>query len=644
MNFLINWITYISARILVGVFSILKPESALLIARIIARLIYMFSFKYKRIAYVNLRRVFAEKKSRKDLESILKKSFINLIQDIVETFRLSKIDSDYINKYIKLEGVEYIDQVLKAQKGVILVGSHFGSWEMANVIFSLLGYDYNVFAKEQARYNKTFLYLNKLRKDKGIKVYMEGNALLKIAHALKQNKVVVMVADHGGKNGVVVPFFDIPVPTPSGAVRLALRFDTSIMLCSIRRIKGPYHILRINPLSLTKATSLEDSLKINLNKINAEIEDLINRYPEQNLWRYRRWKYSALKRVLVLSDDKAGHMNQSRAIVDLLGKGNNIIEQKVIRVKFKHRFYKVILRFFSLFISMRMVGSLRYLKFALEKDSFERLIRTHADIIISAGSSLAAVNLYLKRENQARSICIMNPGFLRKSLFDLIIAPRHDPLSLKENIVFTDAAVNRIDEDFLQKGRIELEGFLKKRDIALKPDVLGVFFGGDTKAFKYKQQSLIALIEKIKSFIKGNEFDLFFTTSRRTSVIQERLFEGQLKTSAKFLVVANKNNPEYAFAGILAISTIILVSAESISMVSEAVAGSKKVVVFLPSVLSLRRRHKIFLDNLKEKGLIAIADENNLYEVLVVVSAGKISSTGFSDRDNIINALREKIL
>ncbi len=644
MCFLKNWIAYILVKVLSVIFCLMSAEFALLVARTIARIVYPFSFKYKTIAYGNIRKAFVGIKSQREMRVILKKSFINLIQDVVECLRFPRLDSNYIKKYIRLEGIEDIDKALEEKHGVILVGSHFGSWEMANVVFSLLGYDHNVFAKEQKKFNKLFLYLNELRKSKGTKVFLNSNALLGIARALKHNKVVAMVADHGGKGATTVPFFNIPTPTPSGAVRLALRFGSPVLLGSITRINGPYHLLKLEPVSIKKLDSLDESLKVNLTRINSKLEELIISSPQDNLWRYRRWKYSPFKKVLILSDAKQGHLNQSKAVLDMIKAEHTSISSNIIEVKFKSNILRLLARTASLFICNYSIGSLGILKLALRKESFEALLSSQADIIISAGSSLAAVNLYLKRENQAKSICLMNPGFLRRSLFDLIIVPVHDRLLHKTNTVLTDAAVNRISEGYLVEKGAKLQKALKENSINLKTQVLGVFFGGDSKSFKYEKHDLVGFCQQINQFLENSGFDMLFTTSRRTSSWQEEVFEEQLKGHAKFMIVANKHNLEYAFGGILAASRIVLVSAESISMVSEAVSSLKKVVVFLPSVLRLRNRHQTFLDNLINKGLVIVADENNLNSVLNSVLSKDYMSLQINDRDVITNALRKKIL
>ena len=76
------------------------------------------------------------------------------------------------------------------------------------------------------------------------------------------------------------------------------------------------------------------------------------------------------------------------------------------------------------------------------------------------------------------------------------------------------------------------------------------------------------------------------------------------------MVIANEKNIPSAVGGILGLSSVAVVSPESISMISEAANSGKYVVVFQQP--GLGRRHRLFLENLEAKKIIYLCAVDKL--------------------------------
>jgi mitochondrial fission protein ELM1 len=76
------------------------------------------------------------------------------------------------------------------------------------------------------------------------------------------------------------------------------------------------------------------------------------------------------------------------------------------------------------------------------------------------------------------------------------------------------------------------------------------------------------------------------------------------------LIIANENNIPEAVGGILALSRIIITSAESISMISEALSSRKYVLVFHPH--SLSRKHERFLGYFAKNKYLYLTESGDL--------------------------------
>jgi mitochondrial fission protein ELM1 len=98
------------------------------------------------------------------------------------------------------------------------------------------------------------------------------------------------------------------------------------------------------------------------------------------------------------------------------------------------------------------------------------------------------------------------------------------------------------------------------------------------------------------------EGGLLITPSRRTpEAVKAVLRDGFGGDPGVYLWDEASDNP---YRGILALSDRILVTGDSVSMVSEAVASGHPVAVF---PLKAGRRHLRFIDNLAERGIVTRA-------------------------------------
>jgi len=187
----------------------------------------------------------------------------------------------------------------------------------------------------------------------------------------------------------------------------------------------------------------------------------------------------------------------------------------------------------------------------------------------------------------------------------------HDQRDQKSNLVVTEGALNLIDADYLsQKSkRLEQSNLLKGGLLKL---CIGVLIGGDSKRFNIRRQDIIDLSVQIKKTAKQLNADILVSTSRRTSPAAEQAVKDEFANypRCKLLVIANENNHPDVLGGILGLSSIIIISPESISMISEAACAEKYVVV--AKGLGLSKKHERFLENYQHRGYIYLKETKEL--------------------------------
>ncbi len=596
-------------------FNYLPIGLILWIGRRIGYVIYRFSGKRRSIAYANMKAAFNKEKTPHEIKIITKQIYFNAAQTFAELIATTKFDPKYLDKYVTLIDLDKAHEANKNPNGMIFLSAHFGNWEMMAVASVHVGFPLYQFVRDQKLVRLNGL-LDKLRESNGNTVVRKGYNLKSVFKVLREGNTLAILGDqNAGVNGVLVDFFGRPASVAKGPFRFAQATGATIIMPFMHRVKGAYHECMVyGPMNIGK----NDDIRPFMEEYNRMLEEEVKKHPEQWLWMHKRWKATPLRKIMVLDDGKKGHLNQSLAVFEQLKKhredeGFNPedTELDVFKITFKSKFTRTLFNVLCPFVGKGAQGSMKLLTWAIDNESYDRAVKSYADIIISCGSALAGVNKMLRIENNARSLVVMDPGKALEKYFDLIIVPRHDydeKKHKKDKYVITDLAPNLIMPE-------DLNEYVQKKD----GPCVGLLFGGDNKHFTFGEKltkkvssNVCRAAEKVKGCV-------FTTTSRRTPEKAESILSEELSGSAQSIgFVCGKNDKDYdTVKKILATSDVVLVSGESISMVSEAVASTKPVLVFMPDKVTDRgTKYESFLKGLEGKGYIKIvAPEDIIAEV-----------------------------
>jgi Kdo2-lipid IVA lauroyltransferase/acyltransferase len=616
-NLIADYLSCILFKLVSSFTSFLPLSFSLFLGRRLGDLIYLFDRRHRAIAYANIRKTVVDKHDCNSSSRITRKSYQAFGQNLFEISFIPRINRQYLEKYIHIENRHFAQEAFERNRGVIFLIVHEGNWELSNIICANLGIPFILFVRDQG-FPRLNALLNSYRLKQGAKVIHKQAGVRQLIEALKSNQAIGMTVDQGGKSGEIVEFFGKEASMATGAVKLALKYDCSIIPIFYTRIKGPHTKLILDQVfTVTKSASAENDLRDNLQRLINIYEKYLKQYPYEYLWTYKIWKYGRTRDVLILSDTKVGHLRQSESVAKLINqqlasrgvKVNLFIQE----VKFRSSLAGFILGWLAIFSGKyQCQGCLCCLRHVLTRENWKGLLNFKPDIIISAGSSLSAINYLLAKENQAKSVVLMRPANLSLKKFDLAIIPEHDwGVVKKKNVVVTAGALNLIDAGYLKE---KSEGL--RRAGLIKGDLLplsiGVLIGGNSKKFVIGTETIIGLSGQIKKIAQELNADILLSTSRRTPLAVEAAIKNEFNDypRCKLLVIANENNHPDAVGGILGLSSIIISSPESISMISEAVGAKKYVVVFKARGLS--RKHQRFLKSYQLKGYIYIQEISNL--------------------------------
>jgi KDO2-lipid IV(A) lauroyltransferase len=596
---------------------------SLFLGRRLGDLIYLFDRRHRALAYANISKTVADNLDCASSARITRKSYQAFAQNLMEISFIPRINKQYLQKYIHIENKGYIREAFNRGKGVIFLIVHEGNWELSNIICANLGFPFILFVRDQG-FPRLNALLNAYRLKQGAKIIHKNTGVRQLIEVFKSNQSIGMTVDQGGKKGQLVNFFGKEASMSTGAVKLALKYDCAIIPVFYTRVKGPYtKVILDQVFTVTRSADPQDDLRQNLQRLISIYEKYIRQYPYEYLWTYKLYKYGKEREVLIISDSKAGHLRQSEGAAKLISQQLTVRGIKthlsVQEVKFRWPLSGFILSWMARF-SGKYQGQgngMRYLRYALTPESWQGLTSLKPDIIVSAGSSISAVNYLLAKENQAKSVVLMRPANLSLKKFNLAIILRHDiscspwPGGQKSNLVITEGALNLIDADYLSQKtkRLEQSGFF--RSPLLNP-CIGVLIGGNSKKFSLGPEVVMDLAREIKKSAEGLNADILISTSRRSTCAVEEVIKNEFTNYArcKLLVIARLNNNPDVMGGILGLSSLIVSSPESISMISEAVCAEKYVVVFNSGKLSAK--HRRFLKNYQDKGYIYLEQIKDL--------------------------------
>lgn len=621
-------------------------------------MIYLFDQRHRVVAYANIKKTVSNNLDCFSSARITRKSYQAFGQNLIEISFLPRVNKRYLQKYIHIENKDYIQKAFNRGKGVIFLIVHEGNWELSNIICANLGFSFILFVRDQG-FPRLNALLNYYRLKQGAKIIHKNTGVRQLVEVLKSNQSIGMTIDQGGRKGQLVNFFGKEASMSTGAVKLALKYDCAIIPVFYTRVKGPYtKVILDQVFTATLGADPQNDLRQNLQRLISIYEKYIRQYPHEYLWTYKIYKYGKEKEIMIISDGKTGHLRQSEGVAKLVIQqlANRGIKAalNIQEAKFRSNIFR---QLFSLSVVLSgkysSLSSLFMLRHALTWRSWQGLMGTKPDIIISAGGKVSAINYFLSLENQAKSIVLMRSFLSDLKRFDLKIVPQHDwpqgrglasnctevhglpsfrqsqaqshwpqervlasnsqshRLVEKSNVVITEGALNLVDPDYLNETseRLRRSNVIKG---ALASLTIGVLIGGSSKKFFISTEAITQVIVQLKKIAQELDADILLSTSRRTGEQLEMAVKSQLVNypRCKLLVIANENNHPDVVGGILGLSNIIVISSESISMISEAVCAEKYVVVFNSGNLSVK--HQRFLKSYQDKKYIYLEQIEDL--------------------------------
>lgn len=213
------------------------------------------------------------------------------------------------------------------------------------------------------------------------------------------------------------------------------------------------------------------------------------------------------------------------------------------------------------------------------------------EVVIGCGGMAGALLSALR--GRARTVMVQHP---RRDLrnFDLILAGVHDEVT-GPNVLVTRTALHRVTPERLA----EAEREWAPRLAHLPRPLVAVLVGGSNGRLRLDQPATGRIAGQLAEMLKRDHVGMIITPSRRTEAAVRETLARVLRPLGAELWDGIGENPYF---GMLALADAIVVTSDSVSMVSEAVAT--RAPVLLAPLPGQSRRNTLFLRPLLDAGRV----------------------------------------
>ena len=227
------------------------------------------------------------------------------------------------------------------------------------------------------------------------------------------------------------------------------------------------------------------------------------------------------------------------------------------------------------------------------KPEGDQLTAPWPDVLITCGRQAIPMSIAIRKasKGQTFTVHIQTPN-TSADKFDLVIVPAHDRLR-GDNVEVSEGSLTRITP---QKLELEYTKFKAELDPIEQP-VVTVLVGGSNRCYDVTPDVMKDLCQKLEQLHQETNCFFLVTSSRRTGSANETILKQTLGQLPHKYWQGNGPNPYFAY---LWKSDAVIVTADSVNMVCEAVTAAKPALVY--ELKGGNRKFRHFHRQMQEKG------------------------------------------
>jgi mitochondrial fission protein ELM1 len=197
-------------------------------------------------------------------------------------------------------------------------------------------------------------------------------------------------------------------------------------------------------------------------------------------------------------------------------------------------------------------------------------------LIISAGVKNEPVCRWIKARSGGRTrLVFLGRTWARRAHFDLVITTPQYRLPAEANVIHNLMTQHGVDPGRLAADQARWDA----RFAELPRPILGVLIGGDSGPFVLGKRAALRLAADINRIVGDRGGSAIVSTSARTRSVVADVLQRAL-TVPVVLHRYRRDDPDNPYFGVLALADALVVTSDSVAMLSEAAATGRPVHIF----------------------------------------------------------------
>jgi lipopolysaccharide heptosyltransferase II len=243
--------------------------------------------KYRRLAFHNATIAFGSEKSPRELKRLVRCHFQRIGANLLSGIKVAIMPLQKLESRMQIKNIDAIDRHLKQKRGVVLVLSHLGNWELISQILpKFIGHARNSTIYQRLGNRFIDAHVRRLRGRAGVEMFDRKDGFQKPIDLLREGGAIGILTDqHAGDQGLWVPFFGKLASTTSLPALLARR--TRAALVGVAVYTTGVGRWRVVAQPLEAGSESVESLTA---KATAMVAEQIRYAPEDWFWVHNRWK------------------------------------------------------------------------------------------------------------------------------------------------------------------------------------------------------------------------------------------------------------------------------------------------------------------------------------------------------------------
>ena len=201
----------------------------------------------------------------------------------IKNFRNGKLE-----KYIQVDGKQYLDEIKSKNKKVVFISGHFNNFELMAMMIEKSGIHLSAIYRPLNN-----IFLNKTMEKIRIKYICKKqikkgrSGTREIIENLKKGSSIALMIDQRVREGSKVNFFGSLATTTTIPAQLVKKYKCDLVPIYIeRRSKFHFKMYVSKPIKVSESKTIEEITQF----LNTVLEQMIVKNPLQWIWTHDRWK------------------------------------------------------------------------------------------------------------------------------------------------------------------------------------------------------------------------------------------------------------------------------------------------------------------------------------------------------------------